>query len=134
MPSGKYLRTTNRGWFKKGHIVYKEWIEASKKANLGRHHTEEAKKKIGEASINRGAIPPSGHGRFRDGVARYTAIHQWVVREKGRPTKCEHCGKDGLTRHKIQWANIDHKYRRFLSDYIRLCVKCHRKYDKEHQL
>lgn len=28
------------------------------------------------------------------------------------------------------WANIDHKYRRLLDDYISMCVSCHRQYDK----
>ena len=31
----------------------------------------------------------------------------------------------------IHWANIDHKYRRNLDDWIGLCAKCHRRYDIE---
>lgn len=62
--------------------------------------------------------------------AGYVPKHLWIQRQKGKPTKCEHCGKDGLTGRKIHWANIDHKYRRILSDWIRLCAKCHKKYDK----
>lgn len=61
----------------------------------------------------------------------YVAMHYWVVRWKGKPEICENCGKSGLKGHKIHWANIDHKYRRVLEDYIRLCVKCHMQYDKK---
>jgi len=29
----------------------------------------------------------------------------------------------------IQWANKDHKYKRDISDWMRLCAKCHTHYD-----
>jgi len=55
-----------------------------------------------------------------------TAIHLWVARYRGRPVMCEHCLKnDGY----FDWANIDHKYKRNLNDYMSLCRSCHRKYD-----
>ncbi len=55
-------------------------------------------------------------------------IHGWVEVRKGKPKKCEVCGENN--KNKIyDWANIDHKYRRKLSDYIRMCRPCHRKYD-----
>lgn len=66
--------------------------------------------------------------------AGYTAIHDWVKKWRGKPEKCEGCGKDGLRGSKIHWANVDHLYRRVLEDYIRLCVKCHKKYDIENNL
>ena len=60
--------------------------------------------------------------------AGYTAIHQWVRRwKKDAPKICQQCGTE--TAKKYEWANIDHKYRRVLDDYIRLCTSCHRKYD-----
>jgi hypothetical protein len=61
----------------------------------------------------------------------YVALHMWVKKHLGNPKKCEHCGKKNLRPRQYNWANIDHKYRRKLEDWIRLCVKCHRKYDKE---
>lgn len=57
-------------------------------------------------------------------------LHQWVRRWKGAPRLCEMCGT--TTAKKFEWANIDHKYRRILDDFIRLCTSCHRKYDYEH--
>lgn len=56
-----------------------------------------------------------------------TGLHQWVAYWKGRPKWCESCGT--TTARKYEWANIDHKHRRVLSDYIRMCTSCHRKYD-----
>ena len=61
--------------------------------------------------------------------ASYSAKHHWIVRWRGRPKTCEHCGRTGLTGYSIHWANISRKYKRILSDYIRLCVPCHKLYD-----
>lgn len=59
----------------------------------------------------------------------YHGIHQWVKKNLGKPETCNCCGKTGLIGRKIGWANKDHKYRRNLEDWIRLCTPCHRKYD-----
>lgn len=40
---------------------------------------------------------------------------------------CSDCGEAKKT----QWANVDHTYRRVLEDYIELCAKCHRLYDRK---
>lgn len=60
------------------------------------------------------------------------ALHGWVIRKLGRPSKCEHC----LTQEprKYEWSNISQEYKRELSDWQRLCVPCHSKYDREHPL
>lgn len=59
----------------------------------------------------------------------YSGLHLWVSRWKGKPSLCEFCGT--ITAKKYEWANIDHKYRRVLEDYIRMCTPCHRKYDRD---
>jgi hypothetical protein len=69
------------------------------------------------------------HPEWKGENACYSGIHAWVIRWKGHPDKCEVCGVGGFTGYKIQWANIDHKYRRVLDDYIRMCAKCHFAYD-----
>lgn len=61
-----------------------------------------------------------------DGVGK-TALHQWVIRNLGNPKKCEHCGRTDCK--KYEWANKSQKYKRDLSDWLRLCTKCHAKYD-----
>ena len=64
-----------------------------------------------------------------NGESGYTAIHDWIRRWKGKPSKCEVCGTTSAK--KFEWANVDHQYRRVLEDYLRMCTKCHRKYDNE---
>jgi hypothetical protein len=63
----------------------------------------------------------------------YGGLHQWVIRKKGKPKKCEQCGKTKGSSKSFHWSNIDHKYRRNLEDYVRLCASCHKKYDLEMQ-
>lgn len=60
--------------------------------------------------------------------ASYHAVHAWVYRHRGRPQKCEHCGT--TEDRAYHWANKSKKYKRELSDWIRLCVPCHSKHDK----
>ena len=62
-------------------------------------------------------------------VIKYKRIHKWIQEQLGKPTKCSYCGKH-FTGKKIHWANKNHKYRKKLSDWIRLCSKCHTKYDR----
>lgn len=59
----------------------------------------------------------------------YSGIHAWIQRKGGKSTTCMDCGKTGLTENKIHWASIDHTYKRDLTKWIRLCIKCHRKLD-----
>lgn len=64
----------------------------------------------------------------------YGVLHSWVRRHKGKPIKCEQCGKCGEIingRWNIQWANTNHKYKRNLTDWLALCVPCHFEYDKK---
>ena len=83
--------------------------------------------------INLGKLEEKS-GLWKGDKAGYSAIHIWVNKWKGRPITCEKCGKTDLTNKQIHWANIDHKYRRVLDDYIRLCRKCHCEYDKINNL
>jgi hypothetical protein len=64
----------------------------------------------------------------------YSGVHMWVRLIKGTPNTCEHCGRSDFKSKQINWANKDHLYKRNLDDYMRLCIRCHRKYDIEHGL
>jgi hypothetical protein len=59
----------------------------------------------------------------------YRKIHKWIEHKLGKPEQCEICKKDGLTGHQIHWANLSGKYLLKVKDWIRLCVKCHKRYD-----
>lgn len=71
------------------------------------------------------------HHAWKGDKVGYLALHDWVKRKLGKPTKCEDCGADGLSGKKIQWANRSGLYKRDLEDWIRLCAKCHHKFDKK---
>ena len=70
------------------------------------------------------------HPNWKGDEVSYWGIHKWVIRHKGQPDTCEKCGKSGLYGRKINWANVDNRYRRVLDDYIRLCVTCHSEHDR----
>lgn len=59
----------------------------------------------------------------------YEALHEWVERWAGKKRECDFCGtKDAK---KYDWSNKSGEYKRDLSDWQRLCVKCHTRYDYE---
>lgn len=82
---------------------------------------DEFQKAAWEADHPRGPDSPNWKG---DDVG-YSALHAWLRREMGTPTRCEKCGTDKVGRY--EWHNISGEYRRDTEDYIGLCVSCHRK-------
>lgn len=58
----------------------------------------------------------------------YRSLHTWVTRNKVKPLACGHCGRIDQ---RLDWANISREYHRDLSDWIALCRKCHRAYDRQ---
>lgn len=61
--------------------------------------------------------------------AKYAAIHMWLYSNYGQPTTCEICKKTDLKGKRINWANLSGMYKRIKSDWKRMCVPCHKKYD-----
>ena len=58
---------------------------------------------------------------------KYKSLHDWVRKNLGIPNKCDFCEN---TNSKIyDWANKSGNYLKDLTDWIRLCRKCHRAYD-----
>lgn len=56
-----------------------------------------------------------------------SGLHKWVARHLGKPNLCDHCGT--TTAKRFEWANKSGLYLRDLTDWLRLCTSCHRKYD-----
>ncbi len=118
--------------FIKGHT---QWPKGSK-------HTKETKEKMSQSrrgkmsnvkgkhwklSIQNKLNISNGHKSeknyaWKGDDAGYSPIHVWVKKWKGKPIICEVCGQI-RTNKRFHWANIDHKYRRVLEDYISMCVK-----------
>jgi hypothetical protein len=59
----------------------------------------------------------------------YQALHTWVRKKLGKPSLCSYCNFTSDNNRQFHWANISHEYKRDLTDWIRLCVSCHRNYD-----
>ena len=56
------------------------------------------------------------------------AIHDWIKSRLGKPNYCEICKTTKAKR--FEWASIGHTYKRKVSEWKRLCSKCHCAYDK----
>jgi len=110
----------------------RESVKGENNPNYGNKWTDEQKQKEREKMLGKNSGEKSCFWKGDD--VSYAGIHQWVKKWKGSPDTCEKCGRSGLTGRQIDWANIDHQYRRVLDDYIRMCRKCHGIYDKEHGL
>lgn len=97
--------------------------------------TPEMRKHIGEAQKRIGNRPPvlfgKEHPAWKGDKVGYHALHTWITRRLGSPSKCERCGT--TTAKRFQWANISHKYKRDLGDWMRLCPSCHIRYDNAYR-
>ena len=86
---------------------------------IGKKHTPETIRKmkqyVGDVRYN-----------WKGESVSHQVLHKWVTRHKGRPKQCIVCGEN---KKRLEWSNIDHKYRRNLKDYDSLCVTCHRRRD-----
>ncbi len=90
---------------------------------LGTKHTAKQRKKIGDA--NRG----EKNGYWKGDAVGYSGLHRWVPKVLGKPDTCEACKKSELSGRQIHWANKSQKYQRVVSDWLRLCASCHKRYD-----
>jgi hypothetical protein len=61
----------------------------------------------------------------------YSGLHHWIKKQAGSPCYCEHCGETSLRSRQYHWANKSQQYKRDVEDWLRLCAKCHKKYDKD---
>lgn len=115
MEKNKYkigMNPNSRNGFKKGHKVW-----------AGKHLSDDHKNNIRNKMIG------SNNPCWKGDKAKVAAMHDWIKRKKGKPNLCEVCGTTKAK--KFEWANIDHKYKRLLEDYIRMCTKCHLSFDRE---
>jgi len=106
-------KTTNSGRFKKGNTPWNKGLKGSVKPNSG--------------TITKGMYANERHPQWKGNNASYQAIHQWMSRHFGKPSRCEMCGT--MEAKKFEWANLDGKYTRNRDDWMRLCSKCHHKLD-----
>ncbi len=75
-----------------------------------------------------GRFSEEKHPQWKGDEITYSAVHKWMSKKSGQPRYCEHCKR--TDQKKYEWANISKEYKRIVTDWLRLCTKCHRKYDK----
>lgn len=74
--------------------------------------------------ISKGSL----NNNWRGDDVGYQGVHIWMRKTYGQPEFCEHCK---TSEHRMyHWANISREYKRERSDWLRLCVPCHHRYDK----
>ncbi len=100
------------------------WNKNKKTGPLSKTH----KKNIGLGNI--GKTSGEKHYNWKGIKATYRSIHEWIQKQLGTPETCEKCKKTNLKAQQIHWANKSGQYKRILTDWIRLCVKCHKALDK----
>lgn len=114
----------------KGRVVTEIWRRRISIANKGGNKTSFRK---GMTPWNKGIKLPDNFGEnhplWKGEKCSYTALHNWIRLKLGELGKCEKCGTTKAK--KYEWANKDHLYKRNKNDWIRLCTKCHRRYDYE---
>lgn len=98
------------------------------KGLTGIHLSPKSEFRKGHIPWNKG-LPEYMHNHWKGDLVGYDGIHSWVEKHLGKPRVCEMC-KTTLSR-VYQWSNKSGDYRRDLSDWQRLCVKCHTRYDYE---
>lgn len=125
--------------FKEGFTPWNKGKKTGIKPWLGKARSEETKEKIRKAKTGvpspakgrPSSIANEKHPNWKGDFVSYSGMHYWVSRKLGKPDACEHCPKKGLKGRQIHWANKSHQYKRELSDWLRLCAKCHKAYDRE---
>lgn len=79
--------------------------------------------------LKRASIKGEANHSWKGDDVTYSGLHRWIANTFGRLEECEICGT--LDAKKYEWANKDHKYRRNKEDWMRVCTRCHRRYDYE---
>ena len=69
------------------------------------------------------------HFAWKGEKVSYRNLHKWVERILGKPHNCEECKNSSLRHRQYNWSNISGNYKRIISDWRRLCMKCHKAFD-----
>lgn len=146
MPSGVYIRTEkhrkinskshkghhHHGWKLSKKTKLKMSLSRIGKPSpmLGKHHSNKTKQKIKQSSHKN-----NKNYNWKGNRVSYNGNHQWIYRHLGKAKHCENCKLDKIPKGKkrwFQWANKSHRYLRYLTDWIQLCIPCHINYDKKY--
>lgn len=117
-----------KGHANKNRFFSKKWRKNIGKAKTGIKQSKETKEKRGIYKKEK------EHHSWKGNNIGYRALHIWVENKLGKLRFCENCGNRDLKHRQYHWSNIDGHYKRIITDWRRLCVKCHKAYDKQIKL
>lgn len=98
-------------------------------AKKGKHISPQTEFQKGLSPWNKGILgykKGSQNGMWKGDRVGYYALHSWIRRNFGKPEKCQNC----KSIQNIQWCNISGNYTREKTDWMKMCVPCHRMFDK----
>jgi len=89
---------------------------------VGRKLTKEHKVNIANGLVGKVATGEK-NGQWKGDNVGYPGVHKWVREKLGTPSHCENCEatEDVI----FDWANLSYEYKRDISDWARLCRRCH---------
>lgn len=115
----------SKGWFKKGNVSWNigtvglmpvPWNKDVKGIHLSPKTEFTSERMLGKKNF-----------KWKGDSVGYYGLHTWIYRSFGKADKCDFCDSvDG-----IEWANKTYKYLRNREDWLKLCVACHRGYDRK---
>lgn len=104
-----------------------------KDAIIARNKSPENREKVRQAQL--GVPRPQTTGKlnyaWKGNKVSYSGLHKWIYRKLGQKKECQNKACEKLPTLRFEWANVNGKYKRNLKDWIRLCVFCHRRWDKQ---
>lgn len=123
----------NKGWLKKGHTGWNKGKAGTYKNGpilnrKGIQNNPGTQFKKGETPWNKGKkfeeISGEKHHNWMGDEVGYQGVHRWVNIVLGKPAICSRCPE--LNAKRYEWHNKSGEYKRDVSDWERLCSKCHR--------
>jgi len=123
-PRGKHPNS-HTGGFKKGNTVWLgKKLSATHRAKLSLSKIGAKNPMFGVKRRNENTIDWS-----LDRIG-YVRLHKWVRRQIGKPNLCSNCNDGTRATKDYHWANISKLYKKDVTDWIRLCAKCHSRWDR----
>lgn len=119
------LHNVNPSRFCKGQLSWNKGKKGKESHVYGLRRSEETKRRIGLSHSQDKSVGWKGE------EVNYFTLHNWIRKYGIGKKACLHCGQENG---RIEWANISGKYLRSLDDWMRLCVKCHKRYDSERDI
>jgi len=68
--------------------------------------------------------------KWKGAQVEYRGLHNWIEYHKQWTGICQMCGFIAIKRRELDLANISGNYYRNVNDFMWLCKKCHKRFDR----